>query len=72
MLSQRVVRFFGVGMSRSKDFFKFGPASAMYLLWNAKPDDLTALAKIPSVFKVSTNLVTDSGGPEIVTLSLLL
>lgn len=72
VLSQRDVRFFGFGMMRSNDFLNFGPASAMYLLWKAYPDDLTALAKVPSATNSATNLVIDSGGPEIVTLSLLL
>lgn len=64
-LIQRDVRFFGLGMMRSRDFLNFGPASAMYLLWNAMPDDLTALANVPSAVNVSTNLVTDALGPEI-------
>lgn len=72
VLSQRDVRFFGVGMMRSNDFLNFGPASAMYLLWKAYPDDFTALANTPSLVNSSTNLVIDSGGPEMVTLSLLL
>lgn len=37
----------------------------MYLLWNAMPDDLTALANVPSTVNVSMNLVTDALGPEI-------
>lgn len=72
MLSQRDVRFFGFGMIFSKDLRNFGPASAMYLLWKAYPDDLTAFAKMPSFVSCSTNLVMDSGGPEMVTLSPLL
>lgn len=72
VLSQRDVRGFGFGMILSNDFLNFGPASAMYLLWKAYPDDLTALANTPSLVNSSTNLVIDSGGPEMVTLSLLL
>lgn len=37
----------------------------MYLLWNAMPDDLTALANVPSAVNVSTNVMTDGLGPEI-------
>lgn len=59
-------------MMRSNDLRNFGPASAMYLLWKAYPDDLTAFAKTPSAFNSSMNLVTDPGGPEMVTLSVLL
>lgn len=64
-LIQRDVRFFGLGIILSNDFLSFGPASAMYLLWKAMPDDLTALAKIPSAVSVSMNLFTDADGPEI-------
>lgn len=64
-LIQRDVRFFGFGIILSNDFLNFGPASAMYLLWNATPDDFTALANMPSSDKVFTNVVTESGGPEI-------
>lgn len=64
-LTQREVRFFGFGMILSNDLRSFGPASAIYLLWKAIPDDLTALANVPSAVRVSTNCVTDLVGPEI-------
>lgn len=64
-LTQRGERFFGFGMMRSSDLRSFGPASAMYLLWNAIPDDLTALANVPSADNCSTNFVTEAVGPEI-------
>lgn len=65
---QRGERFFGVGMILSKDLRSFGPASAMYLLWKAMPDDFTALAKMPSDDSWATNFSTDAVGPEICTI----
>lgn len=52
-------------MIESNDLRSFGPASAMYLLWKAMPDDLTALAKIPSAVSWAMNFSTDADGPDI-------
>lgn len=51
---------------------KIGPAFAIYCEWKAKPELFTSRAKIPSPCNFSTNLFTELGGPEMVTLSLLL
>lgn len=64
-LIQRGVRVFGVGMMRSNDLRSFGPASAMYLLWNATPDELTPRAKIPSSVSSFTTFSMPSTEPEI-------
>lgn len=48
VLNHRPLRFVGVGISFSSDWWNFGPASAMYWLCKAYPHDLTTLAKVPS------------------------
>lgn len=64
-LIQRGVLVFGVGIIRSKDLRSFGPASAMYLLWKATPDELTPRAKIPSSVSSFRTLAMPSTDPEI-------
>lgn len=59
-------------LTLSRCLRNFGPASAIYLEWKAKPELLTSLAKIFSSCNFFTNLAIDSGGPEMVTLSPLL
>lgn len=60
-----VERGFGLVMISSRDLRSLGPAFAIYLLWKAIPLDLTALAKIFCLVSSATNLLIDSGGPEI-------
>lgn len=64
-LIQRAERFFGLGIIRSSDLRSFGPASAMYGLWNATPLDFTALANTLCAVKLATTFATESLGPEI-------